>query len=108
MKFQDMVFLHGKTVRIDPEFKPANWDEISNYQYTFSTKDERVAQRKFKRWLRRAKTKRDWRAKRVYKQAPLLDNEIVDFHLFKSDKEIKKYGYDHIFDELEEKDVQTL
>lgn len=99
----------GKDVIVDPNYAPEEEDlDQDQYYYYYHPKDVKLAQREFKKWLKTAKTKKDWRPRRIFKKAPLHDKEQIDIHLFTSDKEIRKYGFDYIFEELEKPDVFTI
>lgn len=109
LSFLDRLFLTGKDVIVDPNFEPPRAEDDSDlYHYYYDPKDYKLAQKEFQRWLKEAKTKKDWRPRRVFKQAPLSNKDDIDIHLFTSDKQIQKYGFNWIYQELEKPDVFTI
>ena len=90
---------------MDPEYQKDPEEDL--YHYYFTESDAKKSKKAFKVWLEKAKKVKDWKPKRKTKKPPLSDvNE--NLYLFESDHDIKKHGYDWIYDELKEDDIKTL
>jgi len=82
------------------------FNKDGRYEQYITSKQLKDSTKKYKLWLEKAKTRKDWRPKQTKKKGFMSDQYAT--HLFQADKEIKKQGQDWIFDELEQPDEYVL
>lgn len=75
------------------------------YEYVFQPSQLQTSRKKFDDWVKKAKTMKDWRPK---KRVRKFMSERYGSHLFQSEEEIKRKGYDWILDEMDGPDQEVI
>ena len=79
----------------DPE--PLSKEQEEKYEYYISKDMVKSAEKKYESWIAKAKKRKDWRPKQRVRE---FMSKYQDMHLFTSEEEIRRKGYEHIIDEI--------